>query len=101
MLDKLAKLAKRASLVESKKKQKALIYVTMIIIFFLTIPELLFRTLNPEHLAWLGFMTSLGGMINPLLSVMIFMGILSIALAVATVYILSKIYNLVSRSAKE
>jgi len=87
--------------VESKKKQKALIYVTMIIIFFLTIPELLFRTLNPEHLAWLGFMTSLGGMINPLLSVMIFMGILSIALAVATVYILSKIYNLVSRSAKE
>lgn len=86
---------------ESKKKQKALIYVTMIIIFFLTIPELLFRTLNPEHLAWLGFMTSLGGMINPLLSVMIFMGILSIALAVATVYILSKIYNLVSRSAKE
>lgn len=78
------------------KKKKVLIYVTTVIIFFLTIPEILFRALSPDHLAWLGYVTSFGGAISPLLSVMIFMGVLSIVLAIAAVYFSGKIFRSVS-----
>jgi len=83
------------------KKKKVLIYVATVIIFFLTIPEILFRSLNPDHLAWLGYVTSFGGAISPLLAVMIFMGVLSIVLAIAAVYFVGKIYRSVSHSAKK
>ncbi|MFE8100314.1 hypothetical protein RBA63_07065 [Brenneria goodwinii] len=80
------------------KKKKALVYSVTVIIFFLIIPEIILRTLTPEHLAWLGFVTSFGGVISPLLSVMIFMGILSIVLAIATVFFAGKIYRSLSHS---
>ncbi len=82
----------------SKKKTTG--YVIVAIIFFFVIPEIAFRTLSPEHLAWLGFMTSFGGVINPLLSVMIFMGVLSVVLGVVAACFLGKIYRVVSRSAR-
>lgn len=80
------------------KKRKAFIYIATVIIFFLIIPEFIFRILSPEHLSWLGYVTSFSGAINPLLSVMIFMGILSIILAITTVYFAGKIYQTLSQS---
>lgn len=80
------------------KKRKAFIYISTVIIFFLIIPGFIFRILSPEHLSWLGYVTSFGGVINPLLSVMIFMGILSIILAITTVYFAGKIYQTLSQS---
>jgi len=83
------------------KKKKVLIYIVTVIIFFLIIPEIILRTVTPDHLLWLGYVASFGGVISPLLSVMIFMGGLSIALAIATVYFLGKIYSCVSHSEKK
>jgi len=80
------------------KKRKVLIYAITIITYFLVIPEIILRTLSSEHLSWLGFITSFGGLINPLLSVMIFMGVLSIALAIATIYITRKFFHFRSRN---
>ena len=82
----------------AEKIKKAFIYITTVIIFFLIIPDFIFRMLSPEHLSWLGYVTSFGGVINPLLSVMIFMGILSIILAITTVYFVGKIYQTLSHS---
>lgn len=78
--------------------KKALIYVVAVIISFLIIPEILFRVISPDHLAWLGFVTSFGGAVNPLLAVMIFMGVLSIILGIAAVYFVDKIYHSARRS---
>lgn len=83
------------------KKKKVLIYIATVIIFFLTLPEILFRALSPERLAWLGYITSFGGAISPLLAVMIFMGVLSIVLAIAAVYFVGKIYRSVLHSANK
>lgn len=82
----------------AEKIKKAFIYIATVIIFFLIIPDFIFRMLSPEHLSWLGYVTSFGGVINPLLSVMIFMGILSIILAITTVYFVGKIYQTLSQS---
>ena len=82
----------------AEKIKKAFIYITIVIIFFLIIPDFIFRMLSPEHLSWLGYVTSFGGVINPLLSVMIFMGILSIILAITTVYFVGEIYQTLSHS---
>lgn len=82
----------------TEKKRKACIYIATVIIFFLIIPEFIFRMISSEHLSWLGYVTSFGGVITPLLSVMIFMGILSIILAITTVYFVGKIYQTLSQS---
>ncbi|KGD78319.1 hypothetical protein [Pantoea vagans] len=75
------------------KAKKMLIYVPVVIIFFLIIPEVTLRLTTPEQLASLSDFTSLGGMLNPLLSLMIFLGFFSIFLAVITVSISKKIYQ--------
>ena len=75
------------------KAKKMLIYVPVVIIFFLIIPEITLRLTTPKQLASLSDFTSLGGMLNPLLSLMIFLGLFSIVLAVITVSISKKIYQ--------
>lgn len=75
------------------KAKKMLIYVPVVIIFFLIIPEITLRLTTPKQLASLSDFTSLGGMLNPLLSLMIFLGLFSIFLAVITVSISKKIYQ--------
>jgi len=75
------------------KAKKMLIYVPVVIIFFLIIPEITLRLTTPEQLASLSDFTSLGGMLNPLLSLMIFLGFFSIFLAVITVSISRRIYQ--------
>ncbi|WP_042959006.1 hypothetical protein [Erwinia tasmaniensis] len=80
------------------KTKKKLIYVPVGIIFFLIIPEIVLRTLSPEQLVRVSDFTSLGGMLNPLLSLLIFLGLFSIVLAIITVSATGKIYRLRSRS---
>lgn len=80
------------------KTKKTIIYVLVVIIFFLIIPEVVLRILTPEQLARMSDFTSLGGLLDPLLSLIIFLGIFSIFLAVLTVSAVRKIYYLNSRS---
>lgn len=75
------------------KAKKMLIYVPVVIIFFLIIPEFILRTLTPEQLARMSDFTSLRGIINPLLSLIIFLGLFSVVLAFLTVSAVRKIYR--------
>lgn len=79
-----------------KKSTKAIIYSLVVIIFFLTIPEIVVRVLTPEQLARLSDYTSLGGMLNHLLSLLIFLGLASIALALIVISLTKKVYRALS-----
>ncbi len=76
-----------------RKTKKLLIYVPIVIIFFLIIPEIILRTLSSDQLGRVSDFTSLGGLLNPLLSLLIFLGLFSIILAVITVSVLGKIFR--------
>jgi len=84
-----------------RKSKKVLIYVLTVIIFFLIIPEIILRVLSAEQLGRLSDFTSLGGLIHPLLSLLIFLGLFSIGLAIATVSVVSKIVGARARSASQ
>ena len=58
-----------------RKTKKLLIYVPIVIIFFLIIPEIILRTLSSDQLGRVSDFTSLGGLLNPLLSLLIFLGL--------------------------
>lgn len=73
--------------------KKILIYFPIVIIFFLIIPEVILRVLTSEQLARVSDFTSLGGLLNPLLSLLVFLGLFSIVLAVITVSVIRKIYR--------
>ncbi|MCK0555175.1 hypothetical protein KFO32_19260 [Pantoea ananatis] len=81
-----------------RKGKKTTIYVLVVIIFFLTIPEVVVRILTPEQLARLSDFTSLGGLFSHILSLMIFLGLTSILLGAITVLLVKKIYRHLSRS---
>lgn len=76
-----------------RKTKKLLIYVPIVIIFFLIIPEIILRTLSSDQLGWVSDFTNLGGLLNPLLSLLIFLGLFSIILAVITVSVVGKIFR--------
>lgn len=80
-----------------KKGRKFLIYVLAVIISFLIVPEIVLRTVSGETLVGLSRFTSLGGILSPFLSVMVFIGVASILLAVIIVYVVTKIYQGVTR----
>jgi hypothetical protein len=61
------------------------IYVLVVIIFFLTIPEIVVRVLTPEQFARLSDFTSFGGLFSHLLSLLIFLGLASILLGVLAI----------------
>lgn len=81
-----------------KKSGKAAIYFLVVIVFFLTIPEIVIRVLTPEQFARLSDFTSLGGLFSNLLSILIFLGIVSIILGVLAIFLTKKIYRCLSRS---
>ncbi|MDU4002436.1 hypothetical protein [Pluralibacter gergoviae] len=76
-----------------KKSRKVLIYVLAVIMSFLVLPEIVLRTISGEALVALSEFTSLGGLLSPFLSVMIFIGVASILSAVVGVYVVSRIYQ--------
>lgn len=81
-----------------KKDGKKAIYFFVVIVFFLTIPEIIIRVLTPEQFARLSDFTSLGGLVSHLLSVMIFLGLASILLGMLAIYVAKKIYRHLIRS---
>jgi hypothetical protein len=80
-----------------KKSRKILAYVLVVVVFFLTIPEIVVRTLTPEQLARLSDFTSLGGLLNHLLSLLLFLGLASVILAILAISVTGKIYRSLSR----
>ncbi|MGJ0479386.1 hypothetical protein [Pantoea agglomerans] len=76
-----------------KKAKKLLIYVFVVIMSVLIIPEIILRVSTPRQLARISDFTSLGGILNPLLSLILFLALFSIALAVITILAVKKIYQ--------
>ena len=81
-----------------KKSRKVMIYALVVIIFILIIPDVVVRMITPEQLATLSDFTSLGGMLNHLLSLLIFLILVSIILAAIAISVTGKIYHAISRS---
>ncbi|PZQ94822.1 MAG: hypothetical protein DI539_30800 [Flavobacterium psychrophilum] len=75
-----------------------MIYVLVVIVFFLIIPEIVIRVLTPEQFARLSDFTSLGGLFRHLLSAMIFLGLASILLGMLSISVAKKIYRYLTRS---
>lgn len=76
------------------KSKKVILYIVVVIIFFLTIPEVIVRVLTPEQLARLSDFTSFGGILNHLLSLLIFLAVASVVLAIFAIALVRKIYRL-------
>ncbi|EPW3924060.1 hypothetical protein ACWKNT_002982 [Enterobacter sichuanensis] len=80
-----------------KKSGRVGIYVLVVIISFLTIPEIIVRVLTPEQFARLSDFTSFGGLCSYILSLLIFLGVASILLGVLAIFVTTKIYRHVTR----
>ena len=83
-----------------KKSRKILVYVIAAIIALLIIPEIILREVPNDMLASLGDFTSLGGLISPFLSAMIFIGVSSILIGILSVYAVRQFYRLVRVKSK-
>lgn len=81
-----------------KKSGKTAISIFVVIICFLTIPEIVIRVLTPEQFARLSDFTSLGGLFSHILSALIFLGLTSALLGVLTIFLTTKIYRRLARS---
>ncbi|STQ58269.1 hypothetical protein [Pseudescherichia vulneris] len=81
-----------------KKSGRVTIYVLVVIISFLTIPEVVIRVLTPEQFARLSDFTSLGGLFSHLLSLLIFLGLTSILFGILIIFLTKKIYRYLTRS---
>jgi len=81
-----------------KKSGRITIYVLVVIISFLTIPEVVIRVLTPEQFARLSDFTSLGGLFSHLLSLLIFLGLTSIFFGILIIFLKKKIYRYLTRS---
>lgn len=83
-----------------KKYGNTVIIFLVVIIFFLTIPEIVIRVMTPKQFARLSDFTSLGGLFSHTLSVLIFLGLMSALLGVLTVFLITKIYRRLSLSSR-
>lgn len=81
-----------------KKNGKKAVSILVVIICFLTIPEIVIRALTPEQFTRLSDFTSLGRLFSNILSVLIFLGLTSVLLGVLTIFLTTKIYRRFSRS---
>lgn len=75
------------------KRKSALVYVLTVIIFLLIIPEIILRVCKSEQLGRLSDFTSLGGLLNPLLSSLIFPALVSIILAAIAIAFVKRIFR--------
>ena len=80
-----------------KKGGRVTIYFLVVIISFLTIPEVVIRVLTPEQFARLSDFTSLGGLFSHLLSLLIFLGLTSILFGIVIIFLTKKIYRYLTR----
>ena len=75
------------------KRKSALVYVLTVIIFLLIIPEIILRVCTSEQLGRISDLTSIGGLLNPLLSLLIFLALVSIILAVIVIAFVKRIFR--------
>ncbi|EPW3921560.1 hypothetical protein ACWKNT_000407 [Enterobacter sichuanensis] len=75
------------------KRKSALVYVLTGIIFLLIIPEIILRICTSEQLGRISDFTSLSGLLNPLLSLLIFLALVSIILAVIAIAFVKRIFR--------
>lgn len=75
------------------KRKSALVYVLTVIIFLLIIPEIILRICTSEQLGRISDFTSLSGLLNPLLSLLIFLALVSIILAVIAIAFVKRIFR--------
>ncbi|SAD69786.1 GPW/Gp25 family protein [Enterobacter cloacae] len=75
------------------KRKRALVYVLTVIIFLLIIPEIILRICTSEQLGRISDFTSLGGLLNPLLSLLIFLALVSIILAAIAIAFVKRIFR--------
>ena len=80
-----------------KKSGRITIYFLVVIISFLTIPEVVIRVLTPEQFARLSDFTSLGGLFSHLLSLLIFLGLTSIFFGIVIIFLTKKVYRYLTR----
>ena len=80
-----------------KKSGRVAFYVLVVIIFFLTIPEIVVRVLTPEQVARLGYFSIFGVLFSHILSLLIFLGLASILLGILAIFVTKKIYRHVTR----
>lgn len=73
------------------KRKRALVYVLTVFIFLLIIPEFILRICTSEQLGRISDFTSLGGLLNPLLSLLIFLALVSMILAAITIAFVKRI----------
>lgn len=69
------------------KNASRLAYIAAAIISFLVIPDVIIRVLSPEQLASVSDIISLDGLLNPLFSLLVFMGLFSIIVAIGLVVV--------------
>lgn len=69
-----------------------LMYFFSAIIYLLVIPEAIIRLLTPEQLADLAYFTSIGHLVSPLLSLLVFLVIISFVLSIFTVVMIRRIF---------
>lgn len=79
--------------VRYEKNGNTVISFLVVIIFFLTIPEIVIRVLTPKQFARLSDFTSLGGLFSHTLSMLIFLGLMSVLLGVLSIFLIIKIYR--------
>lgn len=75
------------------KRKSALVYVLTVIIFLLIILEIILRICTSEQLGRISDFTSLSGLLNPLLSLLIFLALVSIILAVIAIAFVKRIFR--------
>jgi hypothetical protein len=83
----------RGATTKMGKRKGALVYVLTVIIFLLIIPEIILRVCTSEQLGRISDFTSLGGLLNPLLSLLIFLALVSIILAVIVIAFVKRIFR--------
>ena len=86
-------MIEKGATTEMGKRKSALVYVLTVIIFLLIIPEIILRVCTSEQLGRISDLTSIGGLLNPLLSLLIFLALVSIILAVIVIAFVKRIFR--------
>lgn len=72
------------------KKKIFIVYLPVSLVFFMMLPGAILRGMPPERFAAFSHITSLGGILNPIASVLIFMALLSVVLALIAVPLIGR-----------
>ncbi|MBK0002116.1 hypothetical protein [Erwinia sp. S38] len=72
------------------KKKIFIVYLPVSLVFFMILPGAILRDMPPERFASFSHITSLGGVLNPIVSVLLFLAIVSVILAMIAVPLIGR-----------